>query len=150
MSGWLRFCCVIVLALLPIAPTQSQSQDSFQTLITIMNENAPAAPGSRLPLVRAPETDPGVLEVQRQLANLGYDVGGPDGVMGPRTRQATANYQQSIGAMPIGTLTPGERSALLGGGPPATQTPIAMAPKGQAGFDLLHDATYRAMISAPA
>ncbi|MBO9590288.1 peptidoglycan-binding protein [Devosia sp.] len=131
MSGWLRFCCVIVLALLPIAPTQSQ--DFFQTLITIMNENAPAAPGSRLPLVRAPETDPGVLEVQRQLANLGYDVGVPDGVMGPRTRQATANYQQSIGAMPTGTLTPGERSALLGGGSPATQTPIAMAPRAKPG-----------------
>ncbi|WP_160194636.1 peptidoglycan-binding protein [Devosia riboflavina] len=126
-----------VLTLLPIAPTQSQ--DFFQTLITIMNENAPVTPGSRLPIVRASETDPGVLEVQRRLANLGYDVGVPDGVMGPRTRQAIANYQQSIGTMPTGTLTSAERSALLGGSAPAAQTPIAMAPLDQAGFDLLHD-----------
>lgn len=125
----------MLVALLPVAPTRSQ--DFFQDLITILNESTPS--GSRLPIVRAPEADPGVLEVQRQLDSLGYDVGVPDGVMGPRTRQAIADYQRSIGAVPTGTLTSSDRSALLGASAMPIETPVATAPVGQAGFDLLHD-----------
>lgn len=127
----------MLLALLPLAPTRAQ--DFFRELITILNESAPVAPGSRLPLVRAPETDPDLLEVQRQLSNLGYDVGVPDGIMGPRTRQAIADYQRSIGAVPTGTLTPTERGALLGGSAAPIEVPLTLASTSQAGFDLLHD-----------
>ena len=35
------------------------------------------------------------LIVQQRLQSLGYDVGTPDGVIGPRTQRAIAAYQQS-------------------------------------------------------
>lgn len=143
----------MLLALLPAAPTQSQ--DFFQTLITIMNENAPVTPGTRAPFVRAQVVDTEVLEVQRRLASLGYDVGVPDGVMGPQTRQAISDYQQSIGAVPTGRLSPAELGALLGGGTAPPESGVTMAPVGQTGFDLLHDvdlpgSDFRSGMSDPA
>lgn len=131
MSGWIRLCGLMLLALSPVTPVQSQ--DLFQTFMTIMNEKAPGS------VQTLPVVDVDVLETQRRLSALGYDVGTPDGVSGPRTRQAIAAYQQSIGAAPTGTLTFSEREALMGGGAVPTSAPVTMAPIGQAGFDLLHD-----------
>jgi peptidoglycan lytic transglycosylase B len=41
-------------------------------------------------------------ELQQQLARRGYDVGEPDGLLGPRTRIAIRNYQVATGQVPDG------------------------------------------------
>ena len=41
-------------------------------------------------------------ELQQLLARHGYDVGEPDGLIGPRTRTALRQFQASIGATPDG------------------------------------------------
>ncbi|MFP9135980.1 peptidoglycan-binding protein [Devosia sp. XGJD_8] len=122
------------MALLTVGP--AQSQDIFQTFLSIINENSRSDP--RNPAIVRPVVDAELLQVQRQLAALGYDVGVPDGVMGPRTRQAIVAYQQSIGTVPTGTLTLAERDLLFGGGV-AIAPPASAPPTGRLDFDLLHD-----------
>ncbi|PMR76665.1 lytic murein transglycosylase [Billgrantia endophytica] len=46
-----------------------------------------------------------VREMQRALNDRGFDVGTPDGVMGPNTRSGLRQYQRSIGATPDGFAT---------------------------------------------
>ncbi len=60
------------------------------------------------PLVQAWPRDERVLtlderyEMQQLLARRGFDVGTPDGLLGPRTRLAIRNFQVSIGQIPDG------------------------------------------------
>jgi membrane-bound lytic murein transglycosylase B len=42
------------------------------------------------------------LELQQLLATRGFDIGNPDGRLGPRTRIAIRNYQSSVGLTPDG------------------------------------------------
>ena len=42
------------------------------------------------------------LELQQHLARKGYDVGQPDGQIGPRTRNALRAFQAAAGAVPDG------------------------------------------------
>jgi localization factor PodJL len=46
-----------------------------------------------------------VARVQNLLNRLGYDVGSPDGLMGPRTRDAILEYQMTEGLATTGTVT---------------------------------------------
>jgi peptidoglycan hydrolase-like protein with peptidoglycan-binding domain len=41
-------------------------------------------------------------ELQQRLAQRGFDVGTPDGLLGPRTRVAIRNFQASVGQIPDG------------------------------------------------
>jgi lytic murein transglycosylase len=41
-------------------------------------------------------------ELQQQLARHGFDIGTPDGLLGPRTRVAIRNFQASVGLIPDG------------------------------------------------
>jgi lytic murein transglycosylase len=41
-------------------------------------------------------------ELQQRLAQRGFDVGTPDGLLGPRTRLAIRNFQASVGQIPDG------------------------------------------------
>ena len=41
-------------------------------------------------------------ELQQLLSRRGFDVGNPDGLLGPRTRLAIRNYQASVGLIPDG------------------------------------------------
>jgi membrane-bound lytic murein transglycosylase B len=41
-------------------------------------------------------------ELQQQLARRGFDIGTPDGLLGPRTRIAIRNFQASVGLVPDG------------------------------------------------
>jgi lytic murein transglycosylase len=41
-------------------------------------------------------------ELQQQLARRGFDIGNPDGLLGPRTRIAIRNFQASVGLVPDG------------------------------------------------
>jgi membrane-bound lytic murein transglycosylase B len=60
------------------------------------------------PLVQAWPRDERVLtlderyEMQQLLAQRGFDVGDPDGLLGPRSRLAIRNFQASIGQLPDG------------------------------------------------
>ena len=47
-----------------------------------------------------------VLEMQRILLSLGFEVGEPDGVVGSRTREALRGFQKSAGLPPDGYPTP--------------------------------------------
>ena len=40
--------------------------------------------------------------MQQRLAQRGFDIGEPDGLLGPRTRIAIRNFQASIGRVPDG------------------------------------------------
>lgn len=50
--------------------------------------------------------------IQTRLNALGYDAGAPDGVVGPRTRRAIADFQVSIGEDPTGSLDEAQLAAL--------------------------------------
>ena len=41
-------------------------------------------------------------ELQQLLARHGFDIGAPDGLLGPRTRIAIRNFQASVGLVPDG------------------------------------------------
>lgn len=63
---------------------------------------APTGPGQS-----APASRPGtmsLLDAQRKLASLGYDVGKPDGKMGAKTQAALRSFQSSRGLTPTGQL----------------------------------------------
>jgi hypothetical protein len=53
-----------------------------------------------------------VKEAQADLARLGYSVGPVDGVIGPRTRSAIADFQSDTGLPPSGILTAATATAL--------------------------------------
>jgi membrane-bound lytic murein transglycosylase B len=46
-------------------------------------------------------------EMQQLLARRGYDIGAPDGLLGPRTRVAIRNFQVTIGQIPDGFASSG-------------------------------------------
>lgn len=82
------------------------------------------APGRPAPAATAQapaDIEPGVAAVQRALAELGYDPGPADGVMGPRTRQAIAAFQRDRGLPATGAVdgptTAALRSTIAGQAP---------------------------------
>jgi hypothetical protein len=46
-------------------------------------------------------------EMQQLLARRGYDIGEPDGLLGPRTRVAIRNFQAATGQVPDGFASSG-------------------------------------------
>ena len=52
-------------------------------------------------------------QLQSALAALGFDPGPVDGKIGPKTRQAIAKWQESVGEKPTGTLNPAQQTALV-------------------------------------
>lgn len=82
-------------------------------------------------------------EVQTALNYFGYNVGTPDGAIGPRSRTGIAQYQALMGYPPTGQLTEFERSilvtayqrAIVGG--PATMQVAASHPQGTRGLLLM-------------
>jgi peptidoglycan lytic transglycosylase B len=54
------------------------------------------------------------LELQQLLARQGYDVGEPDGLLGPRTRAAIRDYQAKTGRVPDGFASAGILDRLRG------------------------------------
>jgi N-acetylmuramoyl-L-alanine amidase len=53
-----------------------------------------------------------VLALQQRLAELGFDVGRPDGHFGPRTESALRDFQRNYGLAPDGTVGPNTVRAL--------------------------------------
>ena len=56
---------------------------------------------------------PSPQQLQSALAALGFDPGPVDGKIGPKTRDAIAKWQESVGERPTGTLDPAQRTALV-------------------------------------
>lgn len=50
-------------------------------------------------------TNEGVMGAQRMLAALGYQVGTPDGAMGPKTRNAIIRFERAVGLPETGRVT---------------------------------------------
>ena len=50
--------------------------------------------------------DPDIAQAQSLLNKLGYDAGPPDGMMGPRTKEAIAAFQKANGQAPSGRVSP--------------------------------------------
>jgi localization factor PodJL len=72
----------------------------------------------------SPDFDPGeaittqdvVAKVQQALARLGFDVGTPDGVSGPKTTEAIKAFERGTGMSEVGTINP-RLLAVLGSQP---------------------------------
>lgn len=99
--------------------------------------------------------DPQVFAVQEQLAALGYDVGRPDGVSGPRTIRAISDYQTALGEQPSGALTATQMSRLMSGDAPAPRTATLSSTGPGMGTTLLPDTDlpgndYRSGMTDPA
>ena len=130
-----RIVGLVVMAFICAGPVAAQ--DVFEVLQSIIEQNSRAAPlsaGSPQRLV-----DAELLVVQRQLSALGYDVGTPDGIMGPRTHNAIAAYQRSIGHTPTGILTADERRLLVEGRDLEPVATTNVSSNLAAGFDLRQD-----------
>jgi peptidoglycan hydrolase-like protein with peptidoglycan-binding domain len=79
-------------------------------------------------------------EVQTALNYFGYNVGTPDGAIGPRSRSAISSYQATLGYPPTGQLTEYEKTILVtayhravAGGPQVMQV-IGTHPMGTKGL----------------
>jgi Putative peptidoglycan binding domain len=59
------------------------------------------------------ESEERVRAIQTALLELGYDPQGVDGRIGSRTLSAIRKFQESIGAVPTGTLTPSQQDTLF-------------------------------------
>lgn len=79
-------------------------------------------------------------EVQTALNYFGYNVGTPDGAIGPKSRAGISQYQALMGYPPTGQLTDFERSILVTAyqrgmiGGPATMQIAANHPQGMRGL----------------
>ena len=82
-------------------------------------------------------------EVQTALNQFGYNVGTPDGAIGPKSRAGISSYQATLGYPPSGQLTEYERTVLItayyraiAGGPQVMQV-MATHPMGMKGLLLV-------------
>ncbi len=66
----------------------------FRNVSWTISENASTGPSPTM-----------VKDVQQLLADLGYEVGTPDGAMGPNTREAIVEFQKSVGLVETGEVT---------------------------------------------
>jgi localization factor PodJL len=57
-----------------------------------------------------------ILRVQLLLGKLGYDIGTPDGISGPKTREAIAEFERATGMTESGAINP-RLLAVLGSQP---------------------------------
>lgn len=87
------------------APSSSTNPSASGSATGESASAAPSATGSGTG--DAQPTKPwSVLDVQRELARLGYYSGGLDGQVGPMTREAVRNFQQDAGLRPTGRIEP--------------------------------------------
>ena len=64
-------------------------------------------------LSAAPSPAPSPKQLQSALTALGFDPGPADGKVGPKTRAAIAQWQESVGQEPTGTLDAAQQTALV-------------------------------------
>ncbi|MCA1691008.1 MAG: L,D-transpeptidase family protein [Actinobacteria bacterium] len=69
------------------------------------------------------QADPGLMELQQRLADLGYDVGTPDGFGGWQTHYAISAFQRVEGLDPTGEYSDEVREAAAGASRPGPMVP---------------------------
>ena len=81
---------------------QQQYNVAYQQCMYARGNQVPGYQGgmSSAPPPPPPSSDPLVAEVQTELIRIGLLTGSPDGVMGPKTRNAISAYEQTRG-MPV-------------------------------------------------
>jgi peptidoglycan hydrolase-like protein with peptidoglycan-binding domain len=89
----------LAIALLAVFLSACSQQEGTPT-VTPAEPEPTASPAKP----RAP-ADPQVLAAQKALAQLGYYRGAIDGIAGPKTRRAVADYQSDLGLTPDGSVT---------------------------------------------
>ena len=90
---------LLAVALLAVFLSACSQQPSGPT--TTPAEPQPTATSTK----PRPPADPQVLAAQKALAQLGYYRGPIDGIAGPKTRRAVADYQSDLGLTPDGSVT---------------------------------------------
>lgn len=73
-----------------------ESKDSSAGQFTSANKRVIAA-ASDAASNKANSENAQVIKAQKRLQQLGYDVGSPDGLVGPRTKSAIGQYQEKVG-----------------------------------------------------
>lgn len=66
---------------------------------------SPTTPRPQEPTTPAKPTRAEIMEVQKLLDQFGYDLGLPDGLMGPNTARAISAFQRDVGARQTGRVT---------------------------------------------
>jgi len=88
-------------------PAEVDLAANFAPIGTWMKNFDPGAAITKLEVVKG---------VQQVLARLGYDVGSPDGLAGPKTAEAIKSFERSTGMTETGTINP-RLLAVLGSQP---------------------------------
>lgn len=92
-----RYAILTVAAALWAAPAVAQQQGGAQGSNQVLTQEQAQGTGAQYQL--SPAT---VRQIQQRLNSLGYNTGAVDGVWGPATSQAMANFQQAQGIEPTG------------------------------------------------
>jgi len=116
------------------AKSQAASATTASTFATIPLETtstssstttteAPTTSTTAAPLASANASIPSVLKLQERLAELGYDVGAPDGKWGARTTYSLMAFQKVEGLIVDGQDGPQTQAALAAASPPGPMLP---------------------------
>jgi len=105
-----RFPYAAILAFMTLLPWMaacSHAPFQQQAKTTVAPSNAKAVELSKSPVKpeQSAEVAMDVLSAQKALAELGYDVGHADGLVGPATRAAVESFQKDQGVSPDGKLS---------------------------------------------
>ena len=97
------------LALSTIAPVHANLRRQGELFVD--DDDQPASQPATLNAGASPAPSP--KKLQAALAVLGFDPGLVDGKVGPKTRAAIAQWQESVGQEPTGTLDAAQQTALV-------------------------------------
>lgn len=116
--------------------TADDSSPEPETLIRLEREAEVPEPAPRpQPAAEEAVADPVMIEAQKELARLGLYGGDLDGLPGPRTRHAIANYEEKIGLPVTGELNNRTLTELLGRPPMAQPDALPQVSSEEAGRD---------------
>ena len=113
-----------VFAFLTFAPAQAQTHPTG-TVVT--QKHADGSTEVQPEFKQTPLSDNDILDAQKKLNDKGYNVGTPDGKLGPQTRAAIRKYQQDNNLSVSGKLDESTRTHLnVAGGKTMASAPSAI------------------------
>jgi peptidoglycan hydrolase-like protein with peptidoglycan-binding domain len=115
----------LVFALLTFASAQTNPKHPTGTVVT--QKHADGSTEVQPDFKQAPLSDNDILEAQKKLNTNGYNVGTPDGKLGPQTRAAIRKYQKDNNIAVTGKLDESTRTHLnVAGGKTMATAPSAI------------------------